>query len=99
MIDLIRYECDQCGRTLGANDPQRYIVKIEVYAAGGPVELSAANLTGDPKAEMERIVEALRSADPDEVEDQTYRCLQFDLCADCQRKFLSRPLGAGQASR
>ncbi|HEY3246243.1 MAG TPA: hypothetical protein VGM03_23105 [Phycisphaerae bacterium] len=89
---MIRYECDQCGRVLGANDPQRYIVKIEVYAAAGPVELSPRDLVGDLRAEMERLVEALHSADPDEVEDQTYRCLQFDLCQDCQRKFLRQPL-------
>ncbi|MHC4066888.1 MAG: hypothetical protein ACYSUI_20620, partial [Planctomycetota bacterium] len=93
---MIRYECDRCGRQLGANDSERFIVKFEVYAAAGPVEFTAADLQRDHEAEMQEVLEQLAAADPDEIEDQTYRCLRFDLCRDCQRRLLQDPLGSSQ---
>ena len=39
---MIRYECDKCGARMVANDPKRYIVRLEVYAAAGPVELDTS---------------------------------------------------------
>ncbi len=35
---MIRYECDKCGRALAANDRQRYIVKMEVFAAAEHID-------------------------------------------------------------
>lgn len=89
---MIRYECDKCGRKLRANDAARFIVKMEIYAAAGPLELDAPELGDDAEGRLASIVEQLNAADPDEIEDQTYRCLRFDLCADCQRGFLRAPL-------
>ena len=89
---MIRYECDKCGRRLSANDPQRFIVKLEIYAAAGHVELDAESVS-DPQRELGTIMDALALADPDEVEDQTYRSFRFDLCDACRRIVLSRPLG------
>jgi hypothetical protein len=34
----------------------------------------------------------LQRTDPDQAEDQVYRRFRFDLCADCQRRYLARPL-------
>lgn len=75
-----------------SNDSRRFIVKIEVYAAAGPVEL---DLEGDSEAggKLEGLIEQLKTADPSEVEDQTYRSLRFDLCDACRRKLLEHPLG------
>jgi hypothetical protein len=88
---MIRYECDMCGQRLGANDPSRYIVKIEVYAAAGHLDLDQqAKLAGEPT--LDSLCEQLAQADPDEVEDQTYRCLRFDVCDSCRRAFLAQPL-------
>ncbi|MEK6799319.1 MAG: hypothetical protein AABZ12_10165 [Planctomycetota bacterium] len=89
---MIRYECDRCGAKMGANDAQRFIVKIEVYAAAGHVDLARDEET-DSRRELDRVMEALAEADPDDMEDQTYRCFRFDLCDDCRRKVLSKPLG------
>ena len=89
---MIRYECDKCGAPLKANDPKRFIVKLEVYAAAGPIELDAESLA-DTESEIEAVIEKLEEADPDEVEDQTYRAFRFDLCDACRRKLLERPLG------
>ena len=89
---MIRYECDKCGVAMGANDPQRFIVRMELFAAAGHVELDPV-VGVDPRAEMEQVLAALAKADPDEIEDQTYRAMRFDLCDDCRRDVLKHPLG------
>ncbi len=90
---MIRYECDRCGHPLGANDTGRFIVKMEVYAAAGPVDITPADSQRDHTDEIEALVRQLERANPDEIEDQVYRCLRFDLCADCHRDLLRNPLG------
>jgi len=95
---MIRYECDRCGQRLGTNDAGRFIVKLEAYAAAGPVEFSAADLQRDRRAELDDLLAELSAADPDEIEDQTYRCLRFDLCRECHRRILANPFGRGEAS-
>ena len=91
--DLIRYECDKCGTPLGANDSERFIVRIEAYAADSPIEFSKEELAKSRPDELRRLIEQLKNANPDEMEDQTYRSRRFDLCAGCHREFLKHPLG------
>jgi hypothetical protein len=88
---MIRYECDRCGMALGANDLRRFIVKLEVYAAAGHVDLTPGP-HADPQRELDAIMRSLALADPDEVEDQTYRCFRFDVCDTCHRDLLANPL-------
>ncbi len=88
---MIRYECDRCGARLRANDPRRFIVKMEVYAATGRIDLEEGD--GDPSEALSATIRALSVADPDAVEDQTYRCFRFDVCDSCQKIVLERPLG------
>jgi len=87
---VIRYECDKCGVRLTANDPQRFILKMEVYAAAGHIDIAADEAI---ETSLSEVLEQLSNADPDEIEDQTYRCLRFDLCDACRRKLLREPLG------
>ncbi len=90
---MIRFECDKCGTPLTPNDTGRFILKIEAYAAASPVDIAAADAGGDTSEQIRRIIDGLTNADPDLVEDQTYRMLQFDLCAACHRAYLANPLG------
>ncbi len=89
---MIRYECDKCGRAMAANDRQRYIVKMEIYAAADHLDLDA-DAPADPARAMAEVLDELAAADPDEVEDQTYRAFRFDVCDACRRKLLKQPLG------
>lgn len=89
---MIRYECDMCGAHLQANDLRRFIVKMEIYAAAGPIELDPKSLV-DTEGELNTILKHLEKADPDEIEDQTYRSFRFDVCDACRRKLLQKPLG------
>ncbi len=90
--DLIRYQCDKCGARMGPNDPNRYIVKLEIYAAAGPVELDLDRVQ-DVGKELSNVLEALSTADPDDVEDKTYRSFRFDVCDTCRRGLLKEPIG------
>lgn len=88
---MIRYECDKCGVAMQANDPKRFIVRLEIYAAAGHVDLDE-EATAAPREGLREIVRELAEADPDEVEDQTYRLLRFDVCDACRRELLERPI-------
>ena len=90
---MIRYECDRCGCKLDDRLANRFIVRIEAYAADGAVDLSRLDPQRDHREEIADIIRGLESADPDAIEDQTYRCLRFDLCPGCHADFLRRPLG------
>ena len=89
---MIRYKCDKCGVEMGANDSRRFIVRFEVFAAAGHVDLDA-EATREPRKKIEDVVKELAAADPDEIEDQTYRSFRFDLCDACRRTMIARPLG------
>lgn len=89
---MIRFECDKCGVSLQVNDAQRYIMKMEIFAAAGHVDLDAEALD-QTESPIKDVLDQLASADPDEVEDQTYRCFRFDLCNSCRKKVMQTPLG------
>lgn len=90
----IRYECDKCGASLGANDPQRYLLKIEVYAATGNIEFDEETVEST-SSQLREVIEQLAQADPNDLEDRTYRSLSFDLCDPCRADLLKDPLGTG----
>jgi hypothetical protein len=89
---MISYTCDLCGRKMIEDESVRYVVKIEVYAAYDPLELSDDDLIEDHRAEMRELIEKMKDADPQELEDQVYHAFRFDLCAECQKKYLQDPL-------
>ncbi|MEE9296458.1 MAG: hypothetical protein V3W34_16060 [Phycisphaerae bacterium] len=90
---MIRFECDRCGALLAPNDAQRFIVRIEAFAAAGSIELAQDDADRDRSEQITRLIESLNNADPDQIEDQTYRSMRFDLCATCHRAYLASPLG------
>lgn len=87
---MIQYSCDLCKRPLDPEDDLRYVVKMEVYAAFDPVELDDDN---DNLQEIHEILERMDDADGDQIGDDVYQQLRFDLCPECRKKFLKNPLG------
>ncbi|OAI54569.1 hypothetical protein AYO44_03225 [Planctomycetaceae bacterium SCGC AG-212-F19] len=91
---MLHFTCDICGKDLLPHDDHRYVVKIEVFAAHDPREITEADLDED---HMEAVSELLREAD-DNVADPdlaapAYKKFRYDLCPECQTKFLRDPLG------
>lgn len=74
---------------MGANDARRYICKIEIYAAAGHVDATELS-TG---SSLEAVINELKNANPDDIEDQTYRVYRFDLCESCRKIIQASPLG------
>jgi len=81
-----------CGKGLLVDEDVRYIVKIEVYAAYDPLELTEEDLEGDHLAEMSAIFEQTEGKDAEELEEEVYKSFRFDLCMECQKKYLQDPL-------
>ena len=90
---MIRFSCDGCGKMMQANDADRYIVRIEAFAAAEGLAISEEQLKRDHRAQIQQIIGQLEKADPDQVEDQVYRSFRFDLCPDCHQRYLRQPLG------
>ena len=85
--------CDKCDATLLADSDVRYLVRIEVFAAYDPLEITRQDLERDFETEMRDLIASMESRDGGELEDEVYKRSQFDLCPDCQKAFLNDPLG------
>ena len=85
--------CDGCGTGLLIDADVRYLVKIEVYAAYDPMEITRQDLVRDQHRDMARLIREMEGMDPQALEDQVYRQFQFDLCPKCQEAYLKDPLG------
>ena len=90
---MIHYTCDGCQRPLHAESDLRYVVRVEVYASLDPVD-DESECDRDHLQEIQEILERLDDAESDQIGDDVYQQLRFDLCAECRRRFLRNPLAA-----
>jgi hypothetical protein len=89
---MIRYVCDLCGRNLDPQDDLRYVVKMEVYAVFDPNTSDDAD-DRDHLQEVQDILERMEDTESEQIGDDVYQTLRFDLCPECRRKFVKNPLG------
>lgn len=89
---MIRYICDLCKRDLDPEEDLRYVVKMEICAAFDPVSVEEDG-DRDHLQEVQEALERLEDAEDDQIGDDIYQQLRFDLCPECRRKFLRNPLG------
>ena len=94
---MIRYSCDLCKRQLDPQEDLRYVVKMEIYAAFDPVTDQEED-DRDHLQEIQDILERLDDAESDQIGDDVYQQLRFDLCAECRKKFACNPLGREKAN-
>jgi hypothetical protein len=97
---MLHVTCDLCGKELRPGDDHRYVVKIEVFAAHDPAEITEADLDED---HMEAVSQLLRDmedhvGDVDEA-DPASQNFRYDLCPDCRRRFARDPLGRDVAQK
>ena len=84
--------CDLCGKPLLLGEAVRYEVRIQVYAAYDPLELTEADLAQDLRPQIRSLLGQLEGMDPQEAEDSVYKEFRFDLCMACQKRYLRCPL-------
>ena len=89
---MIHYTCDLCRRELDPEEDLRYVVKIEVCAAFDPV-VSEEEGDRDHLGEIQDLLERLEDTENDQIGDDVYQRLRFDLCPECRRRFGKNPLG------
>ena len=87
--------CDRCGEGLLLESDVRYVVRIEVFAAYDPLELSREDLDRDHAGEMKALLERMKTMSADDLQSQVYRKFQYDLCPSCQRVYLGDPMRGG----
>jgi len=87
---MLHFSCDLCGKDLTDGRDSRYVVRMEVYAAADPAQLTDADLSDD---QLEAVGQLLRDGDDADLEPApAYKKLQYDLCPGCHKKFLADPL-------
>ncbi|MER3415203.1 MAG: hypothetical protein C4297_03195 [Gemmataceae bacterium] len=88
---MIQILCDLCGRELRLGCDAVYVVRIEVSAARDPAALSPEDLDDDHLEAISEVLQAEADLDPD-VESPARKTLRFELCAECQKRYLKDPL-------
>jgi hypothetical protein len=91
------FSCDLCGKPISSGADPRYVIKMDVFAAHDPAELTDADLDND---NMEEISQMLAEAEesPGELAP-AFKQFRYDLCADCHTKFLRDPLNKEAAQK
>lgn len=87
---MLHFSCDLCGQRLGE---RRFVVKLEVYPAFDPEEIDETDLDADHLQEISETLAEMEANGISEIEDSNAKDFRFDLCADCQRKYVKDPLG------
>jgi hypothetical protein len=87
---MLHFTCDLCGKELRPGEDDRFVVKIEAFAAHDPAELTEEDLDED---HMEAISQLLRDDGEDIEVAAARKNFRYDLCPECHAKFLRDPLG------
>jgi hypothetical protein len=97
---MLHVTCDLCGKEVRPGDDHRYVVKIEVFAAHDPAEITEADLDDD---HMEAVSQLLRDMEDNLTggDDPEPAChhFRYDLCPECRKKFVRDPLGKEAAQK
>jgi hypothetical protein len=88
---MITHICDRCGRPIFKGEI-RYIARMELYAAPDPIEITLEDLMKDQREEMRKLIERTEGMTEDDLMQDVYVELKFDLCRACQRALLANPL-------
>lgn len=88
---MIRFTCDLCKRDIDPEANLRYVVKMEIFAAFDPMALDEDDR--DHLQELQDILERAEDLESDQIGDDVYQQLRFDLCPECRKRFLRNPLG------
>jgi hypothetical protein len=64
---------------------------MEIYAAFDPAAVDNDD-DRDHLEEIQDILERIEDAPGDEIGDEVYQQMRFDLCPECRKKFILNPL-------
>ena len=100
---MIHYNCDMCGKSLVPEEDDRYVVKIEIYAACDSMEVDDDDDLIDDfeedDEEEEKEEEEVDNIDPEEMDDVEYKTFRYDLCSKCHSRYMQDPLSINSIRR
>ena len=93
---MLHVTCDHCGTQLRAGE-DHYVVKIEVFAAHDPAEITEEDLEED---HMEAVSALLREMeDTQDAVEPASRHFRYDLCPACRQRYQRDPLNRETAQK
>jgi hypothetical protein len=92
-----------CGKSLVPEEDDRYVVKIEIYAACDSMEVDDdEGLIDDfeeEDEEDEEDEEEVDNIDPEEMDGVEYKTFRYDLCSKCHSRYMQDPLSINSIRR
>jgi hypothetical protein len=67
-------------------------VTVEAFADPAPPAISAEEMTGDLRGQIEAVLARLEGLSEEEAMSQVYRRLTFHLCGPCYRRWIEDPI-------
>ena len=89
---MLHVTCDLCGKELCPGQDQRFVVKVEVFAAHDPAGLTEDDLDEDHMEAFSELLREMEEAKAEHVSPAAQH-LRYDLCANCRQRYLRDPLG------
>jgi hypothetical protein len=96
---MLRVLCDLCGKEMVPGEDNRFVVKMEVFAAGDPAKLTEADLDDDHMEQLGNLLREMEENADDSPTEPASRHFRYDLCPACQKKFVRDPLGREAAQK
>ena len=88
---MLHITCDQCGKELRTGE-DHYVLKIEVFAAHDPTELTEADFDEDHMEEVSQMLQEMEEMGEVEELEPPSREFRYDLCPECRKKYVRDPL-------
>jgi hypothetical protein len=92
---MLHFTCDSCGDQIAED---RFVVRLEVYPAQRPAELTAEDLQPDHLQALAEELNALEESDAAQELPQT-RLFRYDLCPRCHARYVQDPLRVATKKR
>jgi hypothetical protein len=97
---MLHVTCDLCGKCMCPGEDQRYVVKMEVFAAHDPSKITEEDLDDDHMEALGAHLEELEDNDAEgDSFEPSFRHFRYDLCPECHKKFVRDPLGKETAQK
>src|SRR5436309_10988932 len=83
---MLHVTCDNCGKQLRAGE-DHYVVKIEVFAAHDPAEITEEDLEEDHMEAVSQLLREMEESDAPEGVEPSSRNFRYDLCPECRQRY------------
>jgi hypothetical protein len=78
----------------------RFVIKMEVFAAHDPAEITEADLDEDHMEAVSEILQDIENGlDDVDLAGPLNKHFRYDLCPECHKKFVRDPLGKETAQK